>query len=290
MPRGYATTRLGQVHFESSGEGPPLVLLPASKRSSRMFATLIPHLAPKLRAIAPDLPGFGNSDPLPPGTSIETLAGCLLDLLDQLGIAKANVYGLHTGNKIGAALAVMAPARVDRLILAGQTHSLIPDQTARNSAIEELVSKQFAQTYIDTARAPRASELTRWADLFRRITSRWWDRAVIESDLGTAERAHVIRVILDDLQSFDSNVHLYQANFAYDLGRDFRRISVPTLILEIETPHEDQWLGRQGTVVQGLIPDAMLARLEEPSGDGITLEHRAADLARIILDFVGPSR
>lgn len=253
-----------------------------------MFAAATPYIAPHLQAIAPDLPGFGNSDPLPPGTTIETLAGCVLDLLDQLGIAQADVYGLHTGNKIATALGVMAPSRVKHLILAGQTHSLIPDQARRNSVIEELVSKQFAQTYIDTAGQPRTSELTRWADLFRRISNRWWDRAVVGSNLAPAERAHALRVILDDIQSFESNVHLYRANLAYDLGRDFRRLAVPTLILEVVTPHEDHWLGRQGKVVQELIQGSSLVWLEEPSGDALTLENRASDLARIILDFVAP--
>jgi branched-chain amino acid transport system substrate-binding protein len=74
MPRGYADTVLGQIHYRREGSGAPLLLLSASGRSSRMFSRLIPLIAPRLDTIALDTPGFGGSDPLPDGTSIEQIA------------------------------------------------------------------------------------------------------------------------------------------------------------------------------------------------------------------------
>jgi pimeloyl-ACP methyl ester carboxylesterase len=44
---------------------PPLLLLHGFPTSSHMFRNLIPKLADRYRVVAPDLPGFGQSD-LPP--------------------------------------------------------------------------------------------------------------------------------------------------------------------------------------------------------------------------------
>ena len=111
MRRGYVDTSLGQVHYRREGAGPPLALFSASGRSSRMFNGLIPLVSSRFDACAFDTPGFGNSDPLPQGTTIERLAECFIEALDALGIERTHVYGLHTGNKIAAAMAARWPAR-----------------------------------------------------------------------------------------------------------------------------------------------------------------------------------
>src|SRR5688572_13097875 len=107
MKRGYATTRLGQMHFATAGEdkGTPLVLLGQSGRSWRMYKAVAEQLSNDLRIYAPDYPGSGSSDPLPPGTSFEDIAAAFIDFLDDLGLKDAYVYGMHTGAKIGAAMA-----------------------------------------------------------------------------------------------------------------------------------------------------------------------------------------
>jgi pimeloyl-ACP methyl ester carboxylesterase len=60
---------MGQIHYVRAGEGKPLVMLSASGRSSRMFAQVMPLLAPEFAVYALDTPGFGNSDPLPRGAT-----------------------------------------------------------------------------------------------------------------------------------------------------------------------------------------------------------------------------
>src|SRR5690242_17328012 len=114
MPRGYAESALGQIHYRREGSGPTLLLLSASGRSSRMFTRLVPLIASRFDAIALDTPGFGGSDPLPEGTTIEQIAEAFVAVLDQLGIERPHVYGLHTGNKIATAMAARWPARIDR--------------------------------------------------------------------------------------------------------------------------------------------------------------------------------
>lgn len=279
MPRGYAEADLAQVHYVREGRGTPLLLLAASGRSSRMFAPLIGLLAPHFDLCAPDTPGFGNSGPLPPGTSIEELAGCFVQLLDRLGIERTDIYGLHTGNKIAAAMAVRWPDRVGRVVLAGQSHSLIPDRERRNAAILGIVREYVEPRSGDTA------ALAEWAAAWQRLTAIWWDRRLVAGGATAADRGAARLLALDELQA-EGTAALYAANFAYDLGRDYARIAAPTLVLEVATPEEDRTIGRQGPEVQRLIPGAALETLHEAEGHTLTLENRAQDLAAILLRWL----
>ena len=115
MRRRYVDTPEGQVHVTEAGTGPPLVLIGSAGRSARVFDGLIERLAPRFRVLAVDVPGCGNSDPLPPGASMATLAGAIVAVLDEAGIARTHFYGFQTGNKIGACLGAHWPDRVGRL-------------------------------------------------------------------------------------------------------------------------------------------------------------------------------
>jgi pimeloyl-ACP methyl ester carboxylesterase len=96
-------------------------------------------------------------------------------------------------------------------------------------------------------------------------------------------RAFARSLAVDEIEA-EGTAGLYAANFAYDLGRDFARITVPTLILEIATPGEDRTIGRQGPEVQRLILGATLRTIIEPFGHTLTLENRARDLADILVE------
>ena len=247
-----------------------------------MFARLMPLLSAGFDVLAIDTPGFGNSDPLVPGAGIEDLAGCVAGVLDALGIARAHLYGLHTGNKIATALAGRWPGRVSRLVLAGQSHSLIPDQVLRNATILDIVHE-----YFDPAVPGPATALAEWGAAFQRMAAIWWDRALVAPGGTPDALAHARDLALDELQS-EGTAALYRANFAYDLGAGFLGIQAPTLILEITTPAEDRTIGRQGEAVQRLIPGAALRTIAEPTGHTLTLENRADDLAAIIAAFLLP--
>lgn len=275
MPRGYVTTHLGQMHYARDGKGRPLLLLGASGRSARMFVPLAGLLAADFDVIAPDTPGFGNSDPLPDGATIEDLAAACVELLDALGIDQVDLYGHHSGNKIAVALAVRFPARVRRMILIGQSHSLIPDQAKRNGTILGIVRE-----YVEP-RSGETAALAEWAAAWQRMTAIWWDRDLVAAGAPAAAREAARLLALDELQS-GGTAALYGANFRYDLGADYPRITQPTLVIEVATPEEDRTIGRQGKLVQALIPGAALETIHEPQGFTLTLENRAGDLAQLI--------
>ena len=82
------------VFYREAGpkDAPAIVLLHGFPSSSREFDTLIPLLATRYHLIAPDFPGFGQSDAPPPSSYLYTfdnLAKTINALLEQL---KINTY------------------------------------------------------------------------------------------------------------------------------------------------------------------------------------------------------
>ncbi len=109
-----------RVHLRMAGDGPPVLLLHESPRSSAAVLPLVAHAPPGLRLIAPDTPGNGHSEPLPPDDPQATdYADALADTMDALAVPRAAVYGTHTGAAIGIALAQRHPQRVAGLVLDG---------------------------------------------------------------------------------------------------------------------------------------------------------------------------
>jgi pimeloyl-ACP methyl ester carboxylesterase len=278
MKRGYADTPEGQIHYTTAGEGRPLLLLHQTG-SSRQYSTLMPLLAKRYRTFAPDNLGSGNSDPLPPGVQIADLARSTVHFMDALGLDTAHVFGFHTGNKIGTEMAAAWPSRVGRLILCGQTHSIMADHEALNAALRTVVAPSLRTFEPD----PAGSHLLRqWAADFAAVSSAWWDIAgagQLDRELLTRRRDRVI----DYLQLRDV-AEVYRAIFAFDLGARMSRITAPTLIIEVVTPAEEH-LGRQGEALVKLVPGSRLATVQHTTG-GMVVEARAEELARLIVDFL----
>jgi pimeloyl-ACP methyl ester carboxylesterase len=108
------------VHVRDAGEGQPLLMLHASPGSSKQLESKIAALAQGRRLIAPDTPGNGDSTPLPlPAPAITDYAAATLEFLDAIGLETCDVYGSHTGASIAVELALLAPGRIDRVVIDG---------------------------------------------------------------------------------------------------------------------------------------------------------------------------
>jgi pimeloyl-ACP methyl ester carboxylesterase len=100
--------------------GPVVLLLHGFPTSSHMFRNLIPLLADRYRVIAPDYPGFGQSD-APDHKKFAYTFGHFADLVDtlttQLGAKKYAMYVMDYGAPVGYRLAIEHPERVTGLIV-----------------------------------------------------------------------------------------------------------------------------------------------------------------------------
>jgi pimeloyl-ACP methyl ester carboxylesterase len=118
--RGYVDLAHGQVHVRRQGRGNqrPVLLLHETPGSSAQMRPLMQELARDRTVLAVDLPGLGDSDPLP-NPDAATYRDALLGVLDALGIVSVDLIAEFTGTPLALELARAAPNRVHRVVLDG---------------------------------------------------------------------------------------------------------------------------------------------------------------------------
>jgi pimeloyl-ACP methyl ester carboxylesterase len=111
------TTVLGRrVHLVAMGEGVPLLFLHGLGASWVTWGPVLPLVTPYCQAVAPDLPGHGDSDPLHPYT-LEQASPWVEALLDALGLGRVALVGNSLGGLVALAFALERPHRVSHLVL-----------------------------------------------------------------------------------------------------------------------------------------------------------------------------
>jgi pimeloyl-ACP methyl ester carboxylesterase len=110
------------IFYREAGpkDAPTVVLLHGFPSSSREFATLIPLLATRYHLIAPDFPGFGESDAPAPSDYVYTfdnLAKTTNDLLEHLKIGKYSFYLHDYGGPVGFRMLAAHPERIQALVI-----------------------------------------------------------------------------------------------------------------------------------------------------------------------------
>jgi pimeloyl-ACP methyl ester carboxylesterase len=115
----YAPVNGLDLYYEIRGRGKPLVLLHGGVHTIDLtFGPLLEPLAAGRQVIAVEFQGHGHTADTGRPMTIEALAGDVVALLDQLGIAEADLFGFSLGGLVACAVAVGAPDRVGRLIVA----------------------------------------------------------------------------------------------------------------------------------------------------------------------------
>jgi pimeloyl-ACP methyl ester carboxylesterase len=107
------------VSFVTAGDAskPALLLLHGYASSSRTFRDVIPALSRVAYVIAPDLPGYGKSDPLP-APSFAAFSDGILELLRHLEVRQKRFIYLHDwGAPVGLNIAMQSPELVAGLII-----------------------------------------------------------------------------------------------------------------------------------------------------------------------------
>jgi pimeloyl-ACP methyl ester carboxylesterase len=142
----------------------PVVLLHDVLCTSHAWARVLESLPAHARAIAIDLPGCGESDrPAPPEYDdyrIERIARTLHDVLQQLDVARCELWGQGLGALVAMELATLAPARVVRLVAIGLGDSAahLPHEL-RLAGLPALGTLAFARAY---RRADLERTMRRW--------------------------------------------------------------------------------------------------------------------------------
>ena len=94
-----------EMHHVRRGSGKPLLLLHGLGGSWREWAPVLDDLATEREVIAVDLPGFGETPPLPGKVSIETLADAVTGFLEEQDLVGVDVAGDSMGARLALELA-----------------------------------------------------------------------------------------------------------------------------------------------------------------------------------------
>ncbi|WP_431281272.1 alpha/beta hydrolase [Humitalea sp. 24SJ18S-53] len=122
LRRRFADLGWGQVHYRTGGHGgaAPLVLLHGAAGNGQGLTRLAEALSETRLVLVPDLPGCGESDPLPDDApDLGTFAQALIGFCDAMGLAACDVLGAHLGARVAMEMALAAPSRTRRIILDG---------------------------------------------------------------------------------------------------------------------------------------------------------------------------
>jgi pimeloyl-ACP methyl ester carboxylesterase len=113
-----ASTSAGKISTIEAGTGAPVLLIHGLGATKASFLPTLDALAPEYRAIALDLPGFGDSDkPLLASYDARFFAKAVKALIDELGAERVDVVGNSMGGRVALETGLRYPERVRRLVL-----------------------------------------------------------------------------------------------------------------------------------------------------------------------------
>ena len=125
-PRARTTKAWGiPTFYLEAGEGPPVVLLHGLGATNASLLPTLWDLARDHRVIAPDLPGFGDTAKPVRRYDAAFFARWLVGLLDALGIERAHLVGNSMGGRVAIEAGLVAPERVDRMVLLSPSPAFI---------------------------------------------------------------------------------------------------------------------------------------------------------------------
>ena len=105
------------IHYESHGEGPPLILISGTGHDLNFWSGQLPFFAPEFRTVVFDNRGVGGSSVPPAGYSLADMADDAVHVLDHAGIDSAHVMGFSMGGHIAQELAINHSHRVHSLAI-----------------------------------------------------------------------------------------------------------------------------------------------------------------------------
>lgn len=187
------------VRLAGNRQDPALLLIHGFPNSSGAFRDVIDALARHCFVIAPDLPGFGGSEPIE-SPSFKRFAELIDELLSRLEVETFHLYLHDFGAAVGLHLATQAPHRIRSLIIqnanaheSGMGPGWSATRAYWNDPTPELEAQATAHLTFEGTRDQYVGGLPQ--DLVERIDPRLWEedwRIMSQPDRLRLQRALVL--------------------------------------------------------------------------------------------------
>ena len=267
------------VFYREAGpkDAPAILLLHGFPTAGHMFRDLMPQLEDRFRLVAPDLPGFGQSD-MPARNAFtytfENLANVIDRFTEVTGLQRFGMYVFDYGAPVGFRLAVRHPDRVTAII------------SQNGNAYEEGLSEGWnpIRAYWQDPSPPNrealrsflAPETTRW-----QYTHGVPDATAISPDGYSLDNFYLARPGADEIQldlfgDYKSNVSLYST------FQNYFRVHKPRF-LAVWGRNDPFFLPRGAEAFRRDIPGAMIQLFDTGH---FALETHAEEIAAVIRDFL----
>ncbi|HTA26711.1 MAG TPA: alpha/beta hydrolase [Bacteroidia bacterium] len=105
----YTTFRKAKIRYSDEGKGRALVLVHGFPLNLQVWKEFSAELAKHFRVIAIDLPGFGESENIGYVHSMELMAQCVKEVMDNLGLRRYILVGHSMGGYAGLAFGELFP-------------------------------------------------------------------------------------------------------------------------------------------------------------------------------------
>lgn len=105
------------VHYYMAGQGDPLVVLHGGGGDARTWVNNIAALSDYYTVYAPDLPGYGGSQPLAGDYYITELTEFVDGFSDNLGLESFHLVGHSLGGGVALNYALESPQKIRKLVL-----------------------------------------------------------------------------------------------------------------------------------------------------------------------------
>jgi len=268
-----------KIFYREAGraDAPTLLLLHGFPSAGHMFRDLIPLLADHFHLVAPDLPGFGQSD-MPErtkfGYTFDNIAGAIDRFTEVIGLGRFAIYVFDYGAPTGFRLAMRHPERITVII------------SQNGNAYAEGLSdgwnpiRTYWQDPSETNRAALRAFLTPEAT-FWQYTHGVADPSLVSPDGRSLDDHYLARpgaheVQLDLFLDYASNVGLYPEFQAY-----FRRHTPP--FLAVWGKNDPFFLPAGAEAFKRDIPGAEVRFFDTGH---FALETHCAEIAAAIRDFL----
>jgi pimeloyl-ACP methyl ester carboxylesterase len=269
-----------KVFYREAGhaDASALLLLHGFPSASHMFRDLIPLLADRFHIIAPDLPGFGQSE-MPARSkfsyTFDNIAGVIDRFTEVVGLKRFAIYVFDYGAPTGFRIATKHPDRITAII--SQNGNAYEEGLSEGWNPIRAYWKDRSQANREALRALLAPESTRWQ------YTHGADEAMVSPDGRSLDDFYLARPGADEVQldlfgDYKSNIALYPA------FQNYFRTHKPSF-LAVWGKNDPFFLPPGAEAFKRDIPGAVIRFFDTGH---FALETHAAEIAAAIRDFLAP--